>query len=98
MQVSYVAFSITNYLAQSKAEWAKTNFEAQVDAIYDQYGAQAFPDAKTPEAAKEKIRDMLIRQRALTAAGMEANDFARAVFALDQSAPKISRLSPNKRG
>ena len=33
VQLNYVAFSITNYLAQSKAEWAKTNFEAQVDAI-----------------------------------------------------------------
>jgi SurA N-terminal domain len=82
VQVSYVVFNITNFLAQSKTEWAKTNFEAQVDAIYNQYGAQAFPDAKTPEAAKEKVRDTLIRSRALTAARAQANDLATAVFAM----------------
>ena len=32
----------------------------------EQYGAQAFPDAKTPEAAKGQIRESLIRNRALT--------------------------------
>ncbi len=34
LQVSYVAFNVSNYLAQSKAELAKTNFEAQVDSLY----------------------------------------------------------------
>jgi hypothetical protein len=82
VQLNYVVFNITNYLAQSKAEWAKTNFEQQVEAIYSQYGAQAFPDAKTPEAAKEKVRDTLIRSRALAAARTQANDFASAVFAI----------------
>jgi peptidyl-prolyl cis-trans isomerase D len=82
VQVSYVLFDITNYLAQSKAEWAKTNFEAQVQSIYEQYGAQAFPDAKTPEAAKDRIRDSLFRNKALTAARAQANEFAGAVFAL----------------
>ena len=96
VQLNYVAFSITNYLAKSKAEWAKTNFEAQVGAIYDQYGAQAFPDAKTPEAAKEEIRDILIRQRARTAAGMEANDFARAVFALTNGAEALAIVAKQK--
>jgi peptidyl-prolyl cis-trans isomerase D len=83
IQVSYVAFDITNFLAQSKAEWAKTNFEAQVDALYVQYGAQGFGDAKTPEAAKALIRDTLIRQRALADARVQANDFASAVFNLE---------------
>jgi peptidyl-prolyl cis-trans isomerase D len=96
VQLNYVAFSITNYLAQSKAEWAKTNFAAQVDAFYDQYGAQAFPDAKTPEVAKEQIRDMLIRRRALTAANVEANDFARAVFALTNGAESLSIVAKQK--
>ena len=82
VQLSYVVFNITNYLEQSKAEWAKTNFETQVEAIYAQYGAQAFPETKTPEAAKEKIRDTLIRSRALAAARTQANEFASAVFAI----------------
>jgi hypothetical protein len=83
VQLNYVCFNITNYLAQSKADWAKTNFEQQVEAIYNQYGAQAFPDAKTPEAAKEKVRDTLIRSKALGAASKDANDFANAVFKMD---------------
>jgi peptidyl-prolyl cis-trans isomerase D len=83
VQLNYVVFNITNYLAQSKADWAKTNFEEQVEAIYTQYGAQAFPDAKTPEAAKEKVRETLIRSRALAAASKDANDFTKIVFAID---------------
>ena len=40
------------------------------------------PDAKTPEEAKGKIRDMLIRSQALTTARTDANEFASTVFAL----------------
>jgi peptidyl-prolyl cis-trans isomerase D len=83
VQVSYVAFELSNFLAQSKAEWAKTNFNEQVDAVYLQYGAQGFPDAKTPDAAKAEIRDTLIRQHALADARAQANEFAGAVFSLE---------------
>jgi len=83
LQVTYVAFSISNYLDQSKAEWAKTNFDAQIDSVYLQYGAQAFPDAKTPAEAKAKIRESMINQRALTHAKTEVNDFASAVFKME---------------
>jgi SurA-like protein len=88
VQVSYVEFNITNFLAQSKAEWAKTNFDEQVDAVYNQYGAQGFPEEKTPEAAKAKIREILIRQRALAAARIRADEFANAVFSLDPAKPE----------
>jgi hypothetical protein len=88
VQVSYVEFNITNFLAQSKAEWAKTNFDEQVDAVYNQYGAQAFPEEKTPETAKAKIREVLIRQRALTDARAQADEFANAVFNLDPAKPE----------
>lgn len=83
LQVSYVAFSVSNYLEQSKAAWAKTNFEAQIDSVYLQYGAQAFPEAKTPAEAKSKIRESMITQRALAAAKVEVNEFASAVFKLE---------------
>ncbi|MGH7989605.1 MAG: peptidyl-prolyl cis-trans isomerase, partial [Limisphaerales bacterium] len=88
VQVSYVEFNISNYLAQAKAELAKTNFDEQVDAIYNQYGAQAFPDEKTPEAAKAKIREMLIRRNALTVARAKADEFANTVFAIDPAKPE----------
>jgi hypothetical protein len=80
VQVSYVEFNLTNFLAQAKAEWAKTNLEENVNATFQQYGMGEFPDAKTPDEAKAKIRDLLIRQRALADARAQANEFATAVF------------------
>jgi len=97
VQVNYVAFEVTNFLAQSQAELAKTNFNEQIDAVYLQYGAQAFPDAKTPAAAKAKIRDMMIRQRALVDARALANDFASTVFNLSPaSAENLTTVAKQK--
>ncbi len=98
VQVSYVEFNLTNFFAQSKAEWAKTNFDEQVDAVYNQYGAQAFPDEKTPEAAKAKIREVLIRQRALAAARAQADEFANAVFNLDPVKPENLAIVAKQKG
>ena len=88
VQISYVEFNVSNYLAQAKAEWAKTNFEEAVEANYRQLGPDYFPDAKNPEAAREKIRGLLIRNRALTEANKQANDFATALFALEPAKPE----------
>jgi len=82
VQVTYVFFNVTNCFVQSKAEWAKTNFTETVDSIYRQYGQSQFPEAKTPEEAKAKITELLIRDRALRIARQQANGFATAVFAL----------------
>jgi len=88
VQVSYVEFNVSNYLAQAKAEWAKTNFEEIVQANYQQLSAEYFPDAKTPEAAKTRTRELLIRNRALADANQQANDFASALFALEPVKPE----------
>jgi hypothetical protein len=80
--VNYVVFAVTNYLAQSKAEWAKTNFEEYVDAYYRQNASQ-YADAKTPEEAKVKVRELLVHNRALMDARQQANDFANPLFAID---------------
>ena len=83
VQVSYVFFDVTNYLTQAQAEWEKTNFTEYVNAVYQQYGPSQFPDAKTPDEAKAKIRTLLIRDRALRDARQAANEFATAVFAVE---------------
>jgi hypothetical protein len=88
--VSYVVYDITNYLAQSKAEWAKTNLEENVDAYYRQK-ASDYADAKTPEEAKAKIRELFIRNRALADARQQANDFANPLFAIEPA--KAENLS-----
>jgi hypothetical protein len=97
IQLNYVAFDISSFLAQAKADWAKTNFAAQVDAVYAQYGAQEFPDAKTPDEAKAEIRELLIRNKALTAARAQANAFATAVFNLTPvSAENLTTIAKEK--
>jgi peptidyl-prolyl cis-trans isomerase D len=97
VQVNYVAFEVSNFLAQSRAEWAKTNFDTQIDAVYLQYGSQAFSDAKTPAAAKAKIRDLMIRERALADARAQANDFASTVFNLSPtSAGNLAAVAKQK--
>jgi parvulin-like peptidyl-prolyl isomerase len=86
VQVSYVEFNVTNLFAQSKTEI--TNLEDLVAANYRELPANSFPDAKTPEELKSKIREILIRQHALAKARVKANDFAAAVFAVDPPRPE----------
>jgi len=87
VQVSYVAFEVTNYLAQAKAEWAKTNFDELVGAYFRQVG-ENYRNSKSPAEAKDKIREELIRDRAGNDARKDANDFANAVFNIDPAKPE----------
>jgi parvulin-like peptidyl-prolyl isomerase len=88
VQVSYVAFSVTNFMAAAEQKLSRTNLNEQVEAIYRQYGTNAFPEVKTPEATRAKIRDLLIRQQAMTAARQQADDFASEVFNQDPVRPE----------
>lgn len=97
VQVAYVHFNVTNFLEQSKAEWEKTNFTENVEAAYRQFGQEQFPEAKTPEEAKAKIRELLIRDRALRDARQVANDFAAALFAIEPVKPEnLAALAQQK--
>jgi hypothetical protein len=80
VQVSYVAFAVTNFLAEAEQELAKTNLNEQVETIYRQYGVKAFPEERTPEGEKARIREALIHHRALADARLQANEFATEVF------------------
>jgi SurA-like N-terminal domain/PPIC-type PPIASE domain len=88
VQVNYVEFNLSNHLAQSKAEWAKTNLEENVNAMFAQYGMDAFPKAKTADEAKAVIREDLIRRRALDDARTQANAFATKVFDMNPVRPE----------
>jgi hypothetical protein len=97
VQVNYVVFNASNYLAQSKAEWAKTNLEDNVNAVYDKYGATEFADEKTPEAAKAKIRELMITRRALSDATSQADDFVSALYAMSPVKPEnLAALAKQK--
>jgi SurA N-terminal domain/PPIC-type PPIASE domain len=97
VQINYVVFNASNYLAQSKAEWAKTNLEDNINAAYDKYGATEFADEKTPEAAKAKIRELLINRRALSDAAVHANDFVTTLYAMSPVKPEnLAALAKQK--
>ena len=84
VQVSYVAFEPTNYLAAAGTKTRpRPNLDEQVKELFRQNGMDAVPGAKTPEEAKVKIRDYFDPQTGVgRRARNEANDFATAVFTI----------------
>jgi hypothetical protein len=88
VQVSYVFFNVTNYLAAAVQKIGRTNLDAQVESAFRQHGMEAVPDAKTPGEAKAKIREFFIHQEALAEAKKDANEFATAVFAVEPARPE----------
>ena len=97
LQVHYVWFNVTNFLAQSKAEWAKTNFETTVDQFYRQFGATEFKDLKADEA-KVKIRETLIQRRALNDAADQAKDLVSELWAMEPVKPENIVTVAQKKG
>lgn len=81
IQISYVVFKLTNYFAAAEKEIGKTNLDEQVEAEFRAGGMDSVPGAKTPDEAKSKIRDELLRRHAITDATKAANDFATIVYA-----------------
>ncbi|MDE3067200.1 MAG: peptidyl-prolyl cis-trans isomerase [Verrucomicrobiota bacterium] len=96
VQVSYVAFETTNYW--NEAEKKLTNLDETVEAIYDQNGPQAFPDAKTPAEARSEIRQAVIRRQALNDAHQDANDFANALFSMTPPRPENLAVAAKQKG
>jgi hypothetical protein len=81
VQVSYVAFPFTNFLADADKELAAmTNLSQRIDAVYAQGGTNMFPDAKTPEATKAKIREQMRKELSVLTARRKANEFATVVY------------------
>ncbi len=85
--VNYTRFDASNYFAAAAA--FLTNLDADVERYYDQQGTNTFPDAKTPEEAKAKIKQEAILQRALMNARRNAADFA---VELDQRGNHVGDL------
>jgi len=83
VQVAFTEFNLTNYLTAATQKLGTTNLNNQVESIYRQYGQNAVPEAKTPEEAKSKIRESVIRQEAMTEARAAANAFAAELFTKD---------------
>ena len=85
VQVGYVGFPVTNYLAEADAQLAKkTGLDLEVEKIYKSGDTNSFLDdagkAMTPVAAKLKIKDGIRRRIALQSARKSANEFAKELF------------------
>jgi hypothetical protein len=86
--VNYIAYELTNFFAAAEAKLGPTNLANQVESIYVQHAAEIAPDAKTPEEAKAKIRDLVLRQAAGAAATAQAKEFVTELFAMDPVSPQ----------
>ena len=91
VQVNYVAFPISNHLAAAEALMAKTNLNEIVEANYQRFGTNLFRDAKTPEEAKKKIREEIIREQAALEARKQANAFLHPL--LNAAEPSLDALA-----
>jgi hypothetical protein len=93
VQVSYVRFNVTNFFAQAEKDLG-SNLTEIVEANYQRLGTNYFADAKSPEEAKAKIREQVIRSQAMKEANKKAVEFANVLFDLRPfSADNLSNLA-----
>ncbi len=102
VQVQYVRFDFTNFNAQAEAALAKrTNLTAELDALYMQAGANRFMDTNgqvmTPDAAKVKIREDMLKAEARLAARRAAAAFGNELEKLQPvQAGNLATLAAQK--
>jgi hypothetical protein len=95
VQVSYVKFELTNYLAEADEQQARiTNLTERLEAFYQQRGSDFFKDADgkalSHAAAIEKLKTEQREGLAMTAAKRKATDFMEQLYDLYQKQPKQS--------
>ncbi len=98
VQVDYVKFNVTNFMAAAEAELSKTNLAEIVESNARRLGTNYYGDAKSPEESKAKIREEIIRSRALMLARKKAADFASPLFDMQPVAPANLQTLAKKEG
>ena len=92
VQVSYVKFDVTNFMADADEQIGKlTNYAAIVDQVYLQRGTNYYKGTTTADEAKTKIRSEMRHELAQTAARKKANDFASDLY--DQQPQRPENLT-----
>ncbi len=97
VQINYVVYSLSNYLTQARAEWAKTNLSDNVEAYLHKVG-ENYKGSTNAAQAKAKITEELVQARAMADARKAANEFATAAFALDPVKPENLATMANQKG
>ncbi len=89
--VEYLKFNVTNYLPRAQTELS-TNLNELVEMNYQRMGTNAVPEAKTPEEAKARIREQLLRRQAMADADKQANEFIQKLGAFETNRAENLRL------
>lgn len=85
LQLSFVRFPISNYLAQAVLEF--TNLTEAVENNMIEIGTNYTQLGATPEAAKEKVREELLKRVARNFAGNAAKNFDNQLYESVSKAP-----------
>jgi hypothetical protein len=80
-QVEYVKFGVSNYLSQAQSQF--TNLTELVDMTLQRMGTNYTVYGATTNAAKAKIREEYLHERAMGAAKLVAGRFADALLDLE---------------
>ena len=86
VQVSYVQFDLTNFLAEAKQDLAKiTNLDLQIDEMYRQNGTNFLREAKAQslEEARRNVRDDTLKKFEFQSARKKALEFATPLFDME---------------
>ena len=83
VRVNYVTWELSNFLAAAEQKIGKTNITAEVESAFAKDGMKAVPSATTPDEAKAKIRELILRRYAAAAAADEAKQFIKELFAME---------------
>ena len=86
VQVSYVQFDFTNYLAEATRELARmTNLDSQIDEAYRQGGTNFLRELKvaTVEQAHTKVRELRLKELQAQSARKQAIEFANPLVDMD---------------
>ncbi|HEX9047231.1 MAG TPA: SurA N-terminal domain-containing protein [Verrucomicrobiae bacterium] len=98
VQINYIEYPLSNYLAAAEEKLGKTNLAKQVESAYLERGKELAPDAKTAEEARAKIRELILHQEALTEAVAQARAFASDLFAIEPATPENLVTVANRKG
>jgi SurA N-terminal domain len=80
MQVSYVFFNVTNFMATAEQQMG-TNLNREVDEAMAKVGTNILKLGKTPEEARAKVRELLVQETAISNANSKALAFENEVTA-----------------
>ena len=100
VQVKYVKFDLTNFLAEAKQELARlTNLDLQIDDAYRQNATNFLREVKSAslEEARAKLHDLKLHDFEAQSARRKAAEFANPLFDLEPAAAEnLDKLAKEK--